>query len=971
MSPLPLFSLPFFLLLPLFVGAASPVLNDDVLGLIVFKADVKDPESKLASWNEDDDSPCNWAGVKCDPAFNRVAELSLEGFFLSGKLGRGLLQLQNLQSISLARNNFSGVLLDELLHLESLRSVDLSQNNLSGSIPEGFFSKCRSLRFLSVANNGISGEIPPNLGSCSTLAELNLSSNRLSGSLPTGIWSLNALRSLDLSENAISGEIPAGIGRMVNLRLVSLRGNQLSGNLPDNIGDCLLLKLIDVGENKLTGSLPVSLQRLSMCTYLGFRSNSFSGELPDWIGAMRSLQTLDFSQNRFSGPIPGSLGTLQSLEELNLSENNFTGILPESLANCSSLLYVDLSHNFLTGDLQAWVFQLGLRRIIVAENRLGGFIQIPASSSSTLVMLDLSRNVFSGNIPDEISMLLGLQFLNLSSNMISGSLPSVFGALKTVEVVDLSGNKLSGSIPAEIGGLIALKKLMLGRNSIGGAIPGNISSCSSLNLLDLSQNNLIGLIPLGLVNLTDLQTVDLSFNRLTGSLPKQLGDLPRLLSFNISHNNFSGDIPVGNFFNTIPSSSLSYNPDLCGAAVNRSCRGVLPKPIVLNPNSSTTAASSSSPSLPTDNYSHKKIIFSISALVAIAAAAIIILGVITISIINLGVQSSASRSPAALAVSDDYLRQSPTTDASSGKLVMFSRDDPEFCAGAHALLNKDCELGRGGFGAVYKTTLQDGRPVAIKKLIVSSLVKSQQDFEQEVKKLGMLHHHNLVALEGYYWTTSLQLIIYEFISGGSLYKLLHENPRNTSTLSWQDRFGLILGIAKSLAYLHQHGVIHYNLKSSNVLLDDSGEPKVGDYGLAKLLPMLDRYALSNKIQNALGYMAPEFASRTMTISEKCDVYGFGVLVLEIVTGKKPVEYAEDDVVILCDTVRGLLEVDRVEACLDEKLRGKFPIEETVPVIKLGLICTSQMPSSRPDMAEVVNLLELIRYPQGTSEEDPS
>ncbi|KAF9614463.1 hypothetical protein IFM89_018710 [Coptis chinensis] len=219
---------------------------------------------------------------------------------------------------------------------------------------------------------------------------------------------------------------------------------------------------------------------------------------------------------------------------------------------------------------------------------------------------------------------------------------------------------------------------------------------------------------------------------------------------------------------------------------------------------------------------------------------------------NLPVQigKCSSLTPLALALSggDDFSR-SPTTDANSGKLVMFS-GDPDFSAGAHALLNKDCEL--------------DGW--------------SQEEFEREVKKLGKIRHRNLVMLEGYYWTQSLQLLIYEFVPCGSLYKHLHEGP-SENILSWHDRFNIILGTAKSLAHLHQMNVIHYNLKSSNVLIDSSGEPKVGDFGLARLLPMLDRYVLSSKIQSDW----------------------------EVVTGKLPVEYMEDDVVVLCDMGERALE----------------------------------------------------------------
>lgn len=328
-------------------------------------------------------------------------------------------------------------------------------------------------------------------------------------------------------------------------------------------------------------------------------------------------------------------------------------------------------------------------------------------------------------------------------------------------------------------------------------------------------------------------------------------------------------------------------------------------------------------------------------------------------------------SPSAMALTfsgGEEFSHSPSSDGNSGKLVMFT-GDADFSTGAHALLNKDCELGRGGFGAVYRTVLGDGRSVAIKKLTVSSLVKSQEDFGREIKMLGKVQHPNVVSLDGYYWTPSLQLLIYEFVSGGNLYRHLHERSgESLPHLSWNDRFSIILGAARGLSHLHQMNVIHYNLKSSNILIDGSGEPKVADYGLARLLPMLDRYVLSSKIQSALGYMAPEFACKTVKITEKCDVYGFGILVLEIVTGKRPVEYMEDDVVVLSDMVRGALEEGKVEECVDYRLQGKFPPEEAIPVMKLGLVCTSQVPSNRPDMAEVVNILELIRCPLESQDE---
>ncbi|KAJ0471001.1 putative protein kinase RLK-Pelle-LRR-VII-1 family [Helianthus annuus] len=645
------------------VKSLNPTLDDDVLGLIVFKADLQDPENKLSSWNEDDDSPCKWEGVKCNPRSNRVSALVLDGFGLSGKMGRGLMQLKLLSKLSLARNN-------------------------------------------------------------------------------------------------LTGTIGVNIGQLTNLRVIDLR------------------------------------------------------------------------------------------------------------------------------------------------------------------------------------------FLNMSKNSLTGGIPETVGKLKALNSLDLSENQLNGSIPSSIG------------------------TSSSLTSLILSRNDLSGQLPVSMSKLVALEHVDLSFNKLTGTLPKSLENLVHLVTFNVSHNQLQGELPAGAFFNTISPSSVSNNPTLCGAAAHKSCPTVLPKPIVLNPNSTGTDPDSVPQTL-----GHKKILLSISALIAIGAAAVIIIGIIFITVLNLRVRSTMSRSAAAVPLSGGDFSSSHTTDTHSGKLVMFS-GEPDFSTGAHALLNKDCELGRGGFGAVYRTVLGDGRSVAIKKLTVSSLVKSQEDFEREVKKLGKINHPNLVSLEGYYWTPSLQLLIYEYVSGGNLYRHLHESTtqdenivNNRSSLTWNERFNIILGIAKSLAHLHHLNIIHYNLKSSNVLIDGLGEPKVADFGLARLLPMLDRYVLSSKIQSALGYMAPEFACKTVKITDKCDVYGFGVLVLEIITGKRPVEYMEDDVVILCDMVRGAVEEGRVDECIDERLQGKFPAEEVIPVVKLGLICTSQVPSNRPDMAEVINILGLIKCPESQEEYD--
>ncbi|KAG6427710.1 hypothetical protein SASPL_111956 [Salvia splendens] len=948
-----------FLFLPplLFVQSLDPPLNDDVLGLIAFKAGLVDPLSRLTSWNEEDNVACKWVGVKCDLTTNRVTELILDGFSLSGHIGRSLARLQSLTLLQLSRNNFSGHISPNLAQIPSLEVLDLSDNTLSGSIPEELFQQCGELKAISLAKNSLTGPLPQSLSSCSNLQRLNLSLNCLSGQLLPGLWSLTSLRFLALSDNFFEGDVPGGVEALSDLRVISLRNNNLVGLLPENLGNCLMLKSVDFSGNYFRGALPLSMRKLELCRYLDVSMNSLTGEFPGWVGEMRSLEFLYISGNNFSGRVPSALGNLQSLKELNMSRNRFLGGLPESFGGCVNFNVVDFGHNSFSGNLPSWLFVLDLESASLSGNRYSGSITFPASwsqSFQSLEALDLSSNALTGVIPAAIGNFSRLQALNLSHNSLVGSIPASIGELNTTCVLDVSNNRLSGSIPPEVGRVVSLQQLRLESNMLSGAIPTEIGNCSSLTSLVLSQNNLTGHVPGSVTNLTNLEVLDLSFNNLSGSLPKELTNLSHLVWFNVSFNDLEGELPVGGFFNTIPSSSVIGNPSLCGSIVKQSCPGVHPKPLVLNPNSSV---SNHGPLPP--NLRHKRIVLSISSLVAIGAAVFIALGVVTVSILNVHVRTSMAQSAAAFTLSggDDF-SPSHDTEANYGKLVMFS-GEADFATGAQSLLNKNCELGRGGFGAVYRTELRGGRPVAIKKLNTTSLTKCQEDFEREVETLGKIRHQNLVTLEGYYWTPSLQLLINEYVSAGSLHKHLQDGG-DDSCLTWQQRFNIILGTAKGLAHLHRMNVIHYNMKSSNVLIDVSGDPKVGDFGLAQLLPAFDRYILSSKVQSALGYTAAEFACQTVKITDKCDVYGFGVLTLEVLTGKRPVEYMEDDVVVLSDMVREALDEGRIEECIDKKLKGGYPMEEAISIVKLGLICASQVPSSRPDMDEVIRILELIQ-----------
>ncbi|GER46588.1 leucine-rich receptor-like protein kinase family protein [Striga asiatica] len=843
----------------LLVKSMRSTLSDDVVGLLVFKASLEDPHGKLSSWNDDDDdsSCCTWTGVKCNPKSNRVSELVLDSFGLSGKLSRGLLKLRSLRKLSLANNNLTGGLNFNLSQLPHLKFLNLSENRLSGSVPSDFFTPCGSLTSISLAKNNFSGPLP--LG----------------------------------------------------------------------IGNCPLLETIDLSWNKLSGGLPSTMQNLSSCSNLILGGNGFESSVPQWIGEMRSLKILDLSKNSFTGQLPDSLAKLQSLKILNVSKNA------------------------LSGNLPSWVFRLGLEQVLFSNNRFSGRLENVfdlsiENSRKKVAILDLSQNQFFDIIPAAVGDFINLKVLNMARNILLGSIPVSIGQLKLLSVLDLSENQLNGSIPSEIGQLESLKSLYLDHNQITGHIP------------------------LSLSNLTRLEKIDLSFNKLSGSLPNQLSNLIHLHSFNISHNNLQGKLPSGSFFNTIPISSISGNPSLCAGPTNSSCSAVLPKPIVLNPNSTFTPPNP----IGSNSFSHGKKVLTVSALIAICAAGAIFVGVIFVTVLNIRVRSSALRLPVVSFSSSSSSEDNNncgslgSSGRDSGKLVLFSGASHDFgnltsSGGARSLLGKDCEIGRGGFGPVYRASLGDGRPVAVRRLAFSGPVGPREDFEKLARKLGKARHVNLLGLVGYYWAPSLQLLIYEFAPGGSLHGRLHECS-DENCLSWDERFDVILGTARGLARLHEMNVIHYNLKSSNVLIGESGQPKVADFGLAQFV-MREHY---NVKSSAVGYVAPEVSCETVILTEKCDVYGFGVLVLEVVMGRRPVEYTEDDVVVLCEMVRGaILEEGKVEECVDFRLRGEFRLDEVLRVVKLGLICTSQVPSSRPGMDEVVRVLELVRRREGMDESD--
>ncbi|KAJ3682073.1 hypothetical protein LUZ60_014646 [Juncus effusus] len=839
-------------------------------------------------------------------------------------------------------NDFAGVYCDPF---GSVQRIIIHGAGLAGVLSPAL-SMLPALQSLSLFRNSFTGGVPDSYSSLSlTLHKLNLSRNSLSGGVPAFLGQFVGLRLLDLSYNSFSGQIPEELFQnCLKTRYVSLSHNLLTGPVPDSIGNCTNLAGFDFSFNNLTGGFLPQICEPPLINYVSLRSNSLSGSVSDKISNCKSLDLFDIGSNKFTGSAPFNLINLVNISYFNISWNQFTGQIPE-ISSCSERLsYFDVSGNFLIGEIVSGI-----------------------SNCTELRFLDFGFNNLSGSIPDSIGGLKSLSVLRLSGNKgISGQIPDSIGQIDLLQVLDFENLHLFGQIPNSLSQCRFLLELDLAGNNLQGEIPNTLFNLTYLKILDLHSNQLNNSIPADLGNLTNLESLDFSNNNLTGQIPNSLIKLIKLTRFNLSNNNLSGEIPFSQLFINFGPASFINNPLLCGPPLNNNC----------------------------GNFHKKAHKLSISVIIVIIAACIILIGVCIVSVMNIKayqkrngniidtIKSSTIKSSTIKSSEKDEIEEQegeiilsgstppiilPSgTGVIIGKLVLFSKNLPnryeDWETGTKALLDRDCIIGTGSIGTVYKASFETGVSIAVKKLERLGQIRNQEEFEHEMSRLGGLNHSNLVQFQGYYWSTNMQLILSEFVNNGSLFDHIHGNLSKKGELNWERRFRVALGVAKAVSYLHhdcEPQILHLNIKLTNILLDDLYEAKLADFGLGKLLPILGSFELA-KFHSAVGYVAPELADQSLKYSDKCDVYSFGVVLLEIVTGRKPVESGErKKVVVLRDFVREVLEEGFATDCFDRRLRGVLEAE-LIQVLKLGLICTAESPAKRPSMAEVVQFLESVR-----------
>ncbi|CAK9227862.1 unnamed protein product [Sphagnum troendelagicum] len=783
---------------------------------------------------------------------------------------------------------------------------------------------------ITLAGMRLGTDIPSQFGDLGALQLLNLSNCNLTGQIPAEFGNCSALKVLDLSNNEVTGQVPYELGNLLQLQELYLNNNFLSGSLPAELelGYCSALQQLDVSQNLLTGTIPDELSMLQSLETLGLSFNNLTGSIPAALANCTKLVDIHLENNALSGGLPLEFGSLTQLQFLTLWKNQLSGSIPLTLANCTLLQRLDLSGNQLLGELPSKLFGLkNLQAMLLFDNRFSGAIPLEIGNCNNLTQLRLSNNFLSGSIPTTISKLRNLTVLELSSNALNGSLPPELGFLVALQTLDLHGNQLSGPLPPQLGSLSQLEILDISSNQISGAIPPEIGSLMYTNVLILSDNALTGSIPSELSNLMMLQ------------------DLNSLILLNVSDNQFSGPVPNNELFKSLPPSALFGNPGLC-AALSKACTSssIPVDPPLSNQHLSGGERQSRNTGLLVG------LTLSIAGLLLAAGFAILSKWHSRYWVRS---QHHNSEDP-------EVLR--PSWQLTAFKTLQFSLEEVVNNLESYSI------IGKGKSGVVYRATTTDGNIVAVKKLTLPSSYSKEDSglggnvFEAQVERLSQLKHFNIVSILAHCSSKEVHLMLYEYMPNCSLGDVLHKHK---PALQWNTRYCIALGTAEGLAYLHHTcvpSVVHGNLKSNNILLDTNLEPHIADFGLAKLLDWTFDWTSIAKIEGECGYIAPEY-SFTLKATVKYDVYSYGVVLLELLTGQKVAEAGLGDGVDVVKWVQDKIQSkEPVFKLLDQCLQclPRPVLQEALEVLGIALLCTHSSPAERPTMKDVVVLLKESR-----------
>ncbi|CAK9168899.1 unnamed protein product [Ilex paraguariensis] len=993
----------------------------DRLALIAFKAKITaDPLGAMSSWNESIHF-CKWYGVTCSRRqHQRVIELDLGHKKLSGTMSPHTGNLSFLKILILTNNSFHGDIPPELGRLQRLEYLWIQTNSFGGEIPANI-SYCSNVISFGAHFNKLVGKIPMELGSMSKLQDFGGNNNNLTGIIPPPFGNLSSLLLLYLYSNNLVGSIPKELGRLTKLEIISLSQNRLSGTIPPQIFNISSIAVIDVGVNQIKGNLT---------SLIG------STTLPH-------LRFFSIAGNQFTGSIPISVSNMSTLEHLILEVNKLTGKVPH-LGKCYKLRDFSIGYNHLgSGEANDLSFistltnATNLTALAVNVNNFGGVLPESIGNLSTqLVQMLLDNNQISGSIPSVIANLSYLEMLDMFYNQFTGHIPPDFGKFQNLQHLSLSGNQLSGNVPSSLGNLTALSLLRLDQNNLQGNIPSSMGNCQNLLELDLSRNSFNGTIPGHVLGISSLSiALDLSYNHLTGSLVDEVGNLKNLGFLSVSKNMLSGKISSnlgscqsleflymdGNFFQgTIPSSFSSLKGiqelDLSGNNLSgkipeyfasfdlkylnlsfNDFEGPIPKEGIFE-NASATSLSGNSKlcggipefQFPKCKSKRSKNIFSTSIFK------------LTISIVS-GILGLTLALGFLFICWFRKTNKNPSSDLAGNSLLKVSYRSLLQATNGFSSTNL---IGMGSFGSVYKGIIDpDGTIIAVKVLNLTHHGASKS-FIAECETLRSIRHRNLVkvltACSGIdYRGNDFKALVYEFMENGSLEGYLHPNqvedladvePKKLNLLQ---RVNIAIDVACALDYLH-HGIptpiVHRDIKPSNVLLNNELVGHVGDFGISRFLPA-DTQNLSTSsigVRGSIGYTAPEYGMGS-DASTWGDVYSFGILLLEMFTGKRPTDNMFRDglnlhnyvVAALPDQVAEIMDLILVEEIREEeekeeeikssannnstrrhqRLSSRIQKDQhkwLISVFGVGVACSKDSVQERMNISDVVSELYSIK-----------
>ncbi|KAL9427091.1 hypothetical protein AB3S75_033810 [Citrus x aurantiifolia] len=981
----------------------------DRVALQAFKSKIShDPQGVLNSWN-DSRHFCEWEGITCGRWHKRVIALNLTSRALSGSLS------------------------PHIGNLSFLREINLENNTIQGEIPREFGRLLR-LEALFLSNNSLVGKIPANLSYCSVLAVLTLGCNKLEGIIPFEFVDLYKLKRLALHRNNLTGGIPPFLGNLTSLKSVSLAGNSFGGNIPDSLGQLKELEALGISGNNLSGIIPPSIYNLSFLAIFSVSRNQIHGSLPQSLGlAFPNLKLFQIGQNFFSGSIPISLSNASKLEYIEIAYNSFFGKLSVNFGGMRNLSYLNLVFSNLgSGESDEMRFMDSLancsklRVLGLGGNQFRGALPHSIGNlSSQLQILDLGYNQFHGSIPSGIGNLVNLYSLEMEENQFTGTIPKEMGKLLNLQGLDFSGNHFSGEIPSTLGNLSLLFQIFFNNNNLSGVIPSSLGNLKQLAFLEVSKNELSGTIPEDIFDISYLSnSLDLGQNHFVGSIPPRIGNLKALRSFVVSNNDLFGEIPselglcssleeiylAGNFFHgSIPS-------------FFRTLRGIRKVDLSRNYLSGQIPIFLQTLSLEYLNLSFNdfegklptKGIFANASAISVIGCSRLCGGIPELQLPKCTENKSSSQKIckklkiifltlsafSGLVIVSFFIfywqkrRRGPSRQPS---IPMMRKALPKM---SYQSLFKITDgfsstrlIGVGSFGSVYKGVLDEDRTIVAIKVINLQCQGASKSFMAECKALKNIRHRNLVRVITSCSSIDFQgndfkAIVYEYMPNGSLEKWLHPDAAlqrdeeiKIPKLTLLQRISIAIDVASALEYLHHHcqePILHCDLKPSNILLDKNFSAHIGDFGLARFHEAVSNPTSSSSVgvRGTIGYTAPEYGLGS-EVSTNGDVYSYGILLLEMVTTKKPTDVMfkrdlnlhsfarmalPDHVMNIVDPI--LLNGDEILASTNyhkrRRIRINSKLECLISMVKIGVACSIESPQHRMKITNVVQELQSVK-----------